>query len=295
MAPHRGGAPPFLLRHRLLFGVLGACAILLLGIVVGIGVLLSGVLSTAATEQHSAFTYWLLDTGLRYSLDDAADDIEAPALTDVAMIERGRSCFRVHCVHCHGAPGLAREPHGLGMMPIPNDLTQASRDWPPEWLYYVTAKGVRMTGMPAWEFRLSDADLWATVAFLKRLPDLPQGDYRELAPLPPESGCRSDAAATARRGSQYEEEKRGEVVLRQYACHACHRIDGVVGPDARVGPPLAQWPARGYIAGTLPNTPDNLVRWIMEPDAVSQGTLMPDLGVTEPHAREMAAFLFSQE
>jgi mono/diheme cytochrome c family protein len=294
MARNRGRAPAFLLRHKVLFGVLGACAILLTGIIAGIAVLLSGALSTAATEQHSAFTYWLLDTGLHYSLDDAADDIEAPVLTGALMIERGRSCFRAHCVHCHGVPGLARQPHGLGMMPIPNDLTEAARDWPPAWLYYVTAKGVRMTGMPAWEFRLSDADLWATVAFLKQLPNLSQAEYRALAPVQ-ETSCRSDAAATASRAQQYDEKERGEVVLRQYACHACHRIEGVVGPDAHVGPPLANWPARRYIAGTIPNTPDNLVRWIVEPASVNPATLMPDLGVTEAHAREMAAYLFSQD
>ena len=41
------------------------------------------------------------------------------------------------------------------------------REWPAEWLYHVTKKGVRMTGMPAWEYRLADASLWSTVAFLK--------------------------------------------------------------------------------------------------------------------------------
>ncbi len=284
-----------MVRHRLLFGMLGAAAILVVGILAGIAILLSGVFSTAATEQHSRFTYWLLDTGLRYSLRAAADEIEAPDLSDASMIERGRSCFRVHCVHCHGAPALAREPHGLGMMPIPNDLTQASHDWPPAWLYYVTAKGVRMTGMPAWEFRLSDADLWATVAFLKTMPTQSRASYRELGPLPPGAGCASDAAALALRAQRYDADERGKVVLRQYACHACHRIEGVVGPDAHVGPALVDWPTRRYIAGTLPNTRENLVRWIMDPAAVSPGTLMPDLGVTEAHAREMADYLFRQE
>jgi mono/diheme cytochrome c family protein len=295
MAAHRGQSPRFMIRHKLLFGVLGACVILGLGILAGIAILLSGVFSTAATEQHSAFTYWLLDTGLRYSLDAASDGIEAPALSGASMIERGRSCFRVHCVHCHGAPAVAREPPGLGMMPIPNDLTQASRDWPPAWLYYVTAKGVRMTGMPAWEFRLSDADLWATVAFLKAMPTLSRAQYRDLGALPPGSACRSDEASLAGRVEGYEADERGKVVLRQYACHACHRIEGVVGPGAQAGPALTDWPTRRYIGGTLPNTRENLVRWIMDPAAVSPGTLMPDLGVTEAHAREMADFLFRQE
>ncbi len=115
-----------MVRHRLLFGMLGAAAILVVGILAGIAILLSGVFSTAATEQHSRFTYWLLDTGLRYSLRAAADEIEAPDLSDASMIERGRSCFRVQCVHCHGAPALAREPHGLGMRPIPKPCRNPS-------------------------------------------------------------------------------------------------------------------------------------------------------------------------
>jgi len=285
----------FLLRHRLLFGVLGAFAFLLLGVLGGIAILLSGVFSTAATEQHSAFTHWLLDAGLRYSINANADEIVVPALTGEPMIERGRACFRAHCVHCHGAAPLAREPHGLGMMPIPNDLTEAARDWPAAWLYYVTAKGVRMTGMPAWEYRLPDADLWATVAFLKQLPGLTRAEYLELAPLPPDSDCSTGEAGAGRPAEPHREDERGEIVLRQYACHACHRIDGVVGPDTYVGPPLVDWRSRRYIAGTLPNTPDNLVRWIVNPANVSPETLMPDLGVTNAHAREMADFLFAQE
>jgi mono/diheme cytochrome c family protein len=181
------------------------------------------------------------------------------------------------------------------MMPIPNDLTEAARDWPSTWLYYVTAKGVRMTGMPAWEFRMSDEDLWSTVAFLRTLPRLRRAEYSGLAPLPEQARCIADPAALATRAEDYDAGERGKVVLRQYACHGCHRIDGVVGPDARVGPPLAEWPRRRYIAGTLPNTPDNLVRWIVDPAGVSPGTLMPDQGVTEAHAREMAKFLFAQE
>jgi len=86
--------PPFLLRHKFLFGVLGASALVLLGVVAGIAILLSGALSTAATTQHAAFTHWLLDAGLKYSLGANADEIEAPVLSDPALIQRGKACFR---------------------------------------------------------------------------------------------------------------------------------------------------------------------------------------------------------
>jgi cytochrome c551/c552 len=85
-----------------------------------------------------------------------------------------------------------------------------------------------------------------------------------------------------------------EVLLRQYACHACHRIDGVVGPTTYVGPPLAEWHRRKYVAGELPNTYDNLTAFIMSPQASSPGSLMPDLAVPEAHARRIAAFLLRE-
>jgi cytochrome c1 len=42
----------------------------------------------------------------------------------------------------------------------------------------------------------------------------------------------------------------------------------------------------------LPNTPDNLVRWLRDPQAVSPQTIMPDLGLGEPQARDIAAYLY---
>jgi len=65
----------------------------------------------------------------------------------------------------------------------------------------------------------------------------------------------------------------------------------MVGPQAHVGPPLEQFHRRKLIAGVLPNTPENLVRWIMDPQGVNPHTLMPDLEVTEPHARTMVRYL----
>jgi cytochrome c1 len=86
-------------------------------------------------------------------------------------------------------------------------------------------------------------------------------------------------------------EEGADVLLRQYACHSCHRIEGVIGPRVNAAPPLMDWPTRAYIAGVLPNTEDNLTRWIMDPPSVSPQTLMPNLGVAPEHARAMAKFL----
>jgi cytochrome c1 len=88
---------------------------------------------------------------------------------------------------------------------------------------------------------------------------------------------------------------RGPAAIRSRGCGACHTVPGVPGADGRVGPPLAGVGGRTYLAGVLANSPGNLVRWIMDPTAVDSATAMPDLGVTEAEARDIAAYLYALE
>lgn len=87
--------------------------------------------------------------------------------------------------------------------------------------------------------------------------------------------------------------QRGRILLQEYGCHSCHHIPGVPGADSYVGPPLTAWAERQYIAGTLSNEPDSLLLWIRFPQAVEPGTAMPNLGVDEQDARDMAAYLYT--
>jgi cytochrome c len=60
-----------------------------------------------------------------------------------------------------------------------------------------------------------------------------------------------------------------------------------------VGPPLGGIASRAYIAGVLPNTPAELIRWIQMPRAVDEHTAMPNTGVTEAEARDIAGYLYT--
>ena len=83
----------------------------------------------------------------------------------------------------------------------------------------------------------------------------------------------------------------GRAAIRSYGCGSCHTIPGVPGADSMVGPPLTQFAYRQFIAGMLPNTPDNLITWIRTPQAVVPGNAMPNMGVTDTDARNIAAYL----
>jgi cytochrome c1 len=96
------------------------------------------------------------------------------------------------------------------------------------------------------------------------------------------------------RAASGESIEAGRRLIANYGCGTCHTIPGVPGADAMAGPPLERFYERSYIAGELPNTPDNLVKWIQNPQQVEPGTVMPNLGVTEAEAHDIAAYLYSR-
>lgn len=86
---------------------------------------------------------------------------------------------------------------------------------------------------------------------------------------------------------------RGAALIQDYGCGRCHTIPGIRAADGVVGPPLFFFSRRVYIAGEVPNTPENLIRWVRNPPAIEPGTAMPVLGLDEQQARDVAAYLYT--
>lgn len=105
-------------------------------------------------------------------------------------------------------------------------------------------------------------------------------------------GCADESAARAALVTGGEA-ARGSRVIRDAGCGACHTIEGIPGARGIVGPPLSGFAERAYIAGSLTNTPANAVRWIMNPQSIEPGTVMPNLSLTEGQARDVAAYLYA--
>ena len=86
---------------------------------------------------------------------------------------------------------------------------------------------------------------------------------------------------------------RGRAAIERYGCATCHTIPGVRGADALVGPPLTQIASRSYIGGVLTNSPENMIRWLQDPRAVDPLTAMPNVGLTDRDARDIASYLYT--
>ena len=84
----------------------------------------------------------------------------------------------------------------------------------------------------------------------------------------------------------------GRRLMANYGCGTCHSIPGVPGADAMAAPPLNCFYQRTYIAGRLPNTRENLIKWIRSPQQIDPGNAMPDLGVSDEEAGDMADYLY---
>jgi putative membrane protein len=113
------------------------------------------------------------------------------------------------------------------------------------------------------------------------------------------------AAASALAGCRGEQERhdaeqltggrvaRAPNLIDHYGCGSCHAIPGVPGATGTVGPPMDHIASRTYIAGRLPNEPAAMITWLRNPQHFEPATAMPDMGVSESDARDIAAYLYT--
>lgn len=105
-------------------------------------------------------------------------------------------------------------------------------------------------------------------------------------------GC-IESRATQAKETTGADPQSGRNKIAYYGCGSCHEIPGIAGAKGLVGPPLTRIASRVYVAGVLPNTPENMVQWIRNPKAVDEKTAMPVLNVTEADAWDITAYLYT--
>lgn len=154
----------------------------------GLTILRGGWYEVAATKQHFPIVHAVLEKGMHYSVRHHAREIEAPPLGAPEQVLRGAAVYQEHCLQCHGAPGLAQAPFGMSMQPVPGPLMDATTRWKARELYWITRHGIKMSGMPAWEYHLSEGELWAVVAFVSQMPAMSPAQYRAMRAAPLQEG-----------------------------------------------------------------------------------------------------------
>ena len=263
-------------------------------------VIYSGGYDIAANRSHYDFVTRLLTTVQQSSVRRHASGIEAPPLSDPALVRAGLVRYRQYCAVCHGSPGADREVIGRGLNPAAPRLAIEVSEWSDAELFWITRNGLKLTGMPAFSIALTDDEIWAVVAYLRRQVRLSRREYEAMVraidtgePLPPDVQWIEEDDRGLRLLLTQGDPGRGRRLMAAYGCGACHVIPGVTNARGQVGPPLDRFGERHFIAGAVLNTPEDLVAWIVNPQAIEPGTAMPNLGVTADEALDMAAYLFT--
>lgn len=90
-----------------------------------------------------------------------------------------------------------------------------------------------------------------------------------------------------------EQATAGRKVFETNACMNCHTIAGTVA-NGKFGPDLTHLMSRTTIAaGAAPNTQDNLLQWIKNPDSIKPGCLMPAMQLDEQDTNALVAYLLT--
>ncbi len=105
--------------------------------------------------------------------------------------------------------------------------------------------------------------------------------------------CGGLGGAQATESRNHGDPERGAALIGKLGCGACHTIPGITGADGLVGPPLDRIGSRVYVAGVLRNTPDNMVTWLRDPQSVVPNNAMPNMGIDQQQARDIAAYLYT--
>lgn len=147
-----------------------------------------GMYDVSATSPHYGITYWTMRTVMHRSIKRQARDFTAPELDDPQRVHAGFRNFHAMCVTCHGAPGVEPSEISKGLYPRAPDLAIAAKDWAPAELFVIIKRGIKMSGMPAWEASHSGDQIWEMVAFLRQYPSMPASEYQEAVEYYAKSG-----------------------------------------------------------------------------------------------------------
>ena len=148
--------------------------------VAGFLVIVSGIMPITASSGHWPITAWFLHFSMQRSVGTHSLGIDVPPLDDPDLILKGAGHYETGCRSCHGSPGIKQPRIAQQMTPSPPYLPPRISEWDPEELFYLVKHGVKFTGMPAWPSQHRDDEVWAMVAFLRKLPNLDEDAYRRL-------------------------------------------------------------------------------------------------------------------
>lgn len=274
--------------------------------VIGLLFPLAGLVPIKASSEHWAVTRWFLEFAMERAVStQSLGAPKPPPLDDPALVLRGAGHFEFGCKPCHGAPDGGEPVIPRHLTPHPPPLAEEVPHWDDAELFFIVQHGIKFTGMPAWPARHREDEVWAVVAFLRRLPELSAREYRDLALGP--AAVEADPGLADLGGQE-------PPLSALTTCRRCHGLDGTgrghgafprldgqppeylaAALDAYAADERASGIMQPLAAGLTPETRRELARWYGsrgpsagsaptpegEPESIARGRTIAHHGVPE--------------
>ena len=101
--------------------------------------------------------------------------------TDANIIE-GATLYLNHCAGCHGIPSNPDSNFQQSFYPPAPGFFRQMPDMTDSSTFYVMKRGIRWTGMPAWDRTLTDTQIWRIVLFFDNMHKLPPAAQKVFEP-----------------------------------------------------------------------------------------------------------------
>ena len=199
-------------------GGLWTLALLLSGGCFALLAVTAGLVPIKASSGHWPITAWFLKFAMQRSVATHTIGISVPDLDEPRLVLKGAGHYELGCRSCHGSPAARTPRIARAMTPPPPDLMMTVPQYDAAELFYIIKHGVKFTGMPAWPAQQRDDEVWAVVAFVRKLPALDSAAYEQLvaaAPAAGDAGTPIDALLPHR-----------PAPMAIASCAGCHGIDG---------------------------------------------------------------------
>jgi mono/diheme cytochrome c family protein len=143
----------------------------------------------STNAKPGALETWVATEARQLALPADAKKRKNPIANSADVIAQGKAHWADHCAVCHGNDGKGHADMGAKMYPPAPDMTErGTQDLTDGELFYMIENGVRLTGMPAWgSAHGTEEDSWKLVHFIRHLPQLTEGELREMEKLNPKS------------------------------------------------------------------------------------------------------------
>jgi mono/diheme cytochrome c family protein len=155
-----------------------------------------GFYSVAGSAEDPGIVKWAVVRVRTASIQHHATDNPPANFNDPAMVQEGARAYLAQgCRACHGAPGMKWAKFSEGLHPDPPDLKDVAPELSPQQIFWVIKNGINMTGMPSFAAAgAKDEDLWKIVAFVKKISDVSDADFKSWTAGQAQSGAPPAAA-----------------------------------------------------------------------------------------------------